>query len=209
MIVIYVLVAIVAVVLIGAGASVRVVQQFERGVVFRFGRVRPATRGPGLALTAPVARDLREEKITPGAAREVYGVIVNGGGVDDPATALTMLRRRKLAAGGRGPVFPGSRGGWRDPSNTSRDLRNARGSEGIAWVTNHVCRKTAATELDQAGLSARQIADQLGHSKVSMTQDALPRPARGRQGCCGGTGPGTPRRQEGRRRGRFRRASAG
>jgi integrase len=38
-------------------------------------------------------------------------------------------------------------------------------------VTSHVFRKTAATELDRAGLSARQIADQLGHAKVSMTQD--------------------------------------
>ncbi len=28
----------------------------------------------------------------------------------------------------RGPVFPDAIGGWRDPSNTSRDLRNARGS---------------------------------------------------------------------------------
>jgi len=88
-----------------------------------------------------------------------------------PAFALAMLRRRKLASGGRGPVFPDSAGGWRDPSNTSRDLRNARGSGDFAWVTSHVFRKTAATELDRAGLSARQIADQLGHSKVSMTQD--------------------------------------
>jgi len=88
-----------------------------------------------------------------------------------PAFALAMLRRRKLASGGRGPVFPDSAGGWRDPSNTSRDLRNARGSGSYAWVTSHVFRKTAATELDRAGLSARQIADQLGHSKVSMTQD--------------------------------------
>ena len=38
-------------------------------------------------------------------------------------------------------------------------------------MTSHVFRKTAATELDRAGMSARQIADQLGHSKVSMTQD--------------------------------------
>lgn len=38
-------------------------------------------------------------------------------------------------------------------------------------MTSHVFRKTAATELDRAGLSARQIADQLGHAKVSMTQD--------------------------------------
>jgi hypothetical protein len=39
--------------------------------------------------------------------------------------ALAMLRRRKLASGGRGPVFPDSAGGWRAPSNTSPDLRNA------------------------------------------------------------------------------------
>lgn len=82
-----------------------------------------------------------------------------------------MLRRRKIASGGKGPVFPDSAGGWRDPSNTSRDLRNARGSEDFSWVTSHVFRKTAATEMDRAGLSARQIADQLGHSKISMTQD--------------------------------------
>jgi hypothetical protein len=34
-----------------------------------------------------------------------------------------------------------------------------------------VFRKTAAPEVDRAGLSARQIADRLGHAKVSMTQD--------------------------------------
>ena len=88
-----------------------------------------------------------------------------------PAFAVAMLRRRKLASGGQGPVFPDSAGGWRDPSNTSRDLRNARGSEEFAWVTSHVFRKTAVTEMDRAGLSARQIADRLGHAKVSMTQD--------------------------------------
>ena len=56
-------------------------------------------------------------------------------------------------------------------SNTSRDLREARGSEEFQWVTSHVFRKTCATILDQSELSARQIADQLGHAKVSMTQD--------------------------------------
>ena len=82
-----------------------------------------------------------------------------------------MLNRRRLTSGGQGSIFPDSVGGWRDPSNTSRDLRNARGSGEFSWVTSHVFRKTAATEMDRAGLTARQIADQLGHSKVSMTQD--------------------------------------
>lgn len=39
------------------------------------------------------------------------------------------------------------------------------------WVVPHVYRKTVATMLDQGGLSARMIADQLGHSRISMTQD--------------------------------------
>lgn len=32
-------------------------------------------------------------------------------------------------------------------------------------------RRTVATRLDEAGLSARAIADHLGHAKPSMTQD--------------------------------------
>jgi integrase len=38
-------------------------------------------------------------------------------------------------------------------------------------VTSHVHRKTVATLMDTAGLSAPQAADQLGHAEVSMTQD--------------------------------------
>ena len=42
---------------------------------------------------------------------------------------------------------------------------------GFDWVTSHSFRKTAATLLDQAGLSAGVIADRLGHPRPSMTQD--------------------------------------
>ena len=38
-----------------------------------------------------------------------------------------------------------------------------------AWVTFHTLRKTVGTLLDEAGLTARQIADVLGHSHQSMT----------------------------------------
>lgn len=69
------------------------------------------------------------------------------------------------------PVFPDSKDGWRDPSNTRRALRKARGTGEFAWVKSHVFRKTALTILDDAGLPARLIADQAGHSQVSMTQD--------------------------------------
>lgn len=89
-----------------------------------------------------------------------------------PSWVVDMLRSRLAEAGDpEGPVFPDSLGGLRDPSNTRRVLRETRGSEGFAWVTSHVFRKTAATILDEAGLTARLIADQLGHSRPSMTQD--------------------------------------
>lgn len=42
---------------------------------------------------------------------------------------------------------------------------------GFSWVTRHTFRKTAATLLDEGGLPVREIADQLGHANVSMTQD--------------------------------------
>lgn len=38
-------------------------------------------------------------------------------------------------------------------------------------VTSHSFRKSLATMIDDAGLSARIGADQLGHAKVSITQD--------------------------------------
>lgn len=38
---------LVAIGAVWAGLSVRVVQQFQRGVVFRFGRVRDEVRSPG------------------------------------------------------------------------------------------------------------------------------------------------------------------
>ena len=42
---------------------------------------------------------------------------------------------------------------------------------GFDWVTSHVFRKTVATLMDQAGLSSRAAADQLGHANTSMTTD--------------------------------------
>ncbi|HUH67677.1 MAG TPA: SPFH domain-containing protein [Mycobacterium sp.] len=42
------------------GTGVRVVKQFERGVVFRFGRVQTGVRGPGLTLLIPIADRLEK-----------------------------------------------------------------------------------------------------------------------------------------------------
>jgi integrase len=89
-----------------------------------------------------------------------------------PSWAVADLQRR-WARGVRleDPVFPNSLGGLRDPKNTRRDVRAALDRAGFNWVTSHSLRKTTATMLDEAGLSARLIADQLGHARPSMTQD--------------------------------------
>jgi integrase len=89
-----------------------------------------------------------------------------------PSWAITMLKRRKLAAKpGTVPVFPDIFGGWRDPSNTRRALRQVRESAGYEWLTSHAYRRGVATLLDSGGATARAVADQLGHAQVSMTQD--------------------------------------
>jgi integrase len=86
-----------------------------------------------------------------------------------PVWCLEMLRRRNRSPG---PVFPAPlSGGLRDPSNTRTAFRQALERIGMPGVTTHVFRKTVATLMDQAGLSARSAADQLGHAKPSLTQD--------------------------------------
>ncbi len=65
----------------------------------------------------------------------------------------------------RDPVFPDTRGGWRDRSNVGAALRRLRGGSESELVETHTYRKTVATLLDQSGASARMIADQLGHSR--------------------------------------------
>src|ERR1700719_1161185 len=49
-----ILVVLVVAGLITAGKSLRVVQQYEQGIIFRFGRVLPGTRGPGLTIIRPI-----------------------------------------------------------------------------------------------------------------------------------------------------------
>jgi integrase len=52
-----------------------------------------------------------------------------------------------------------------------RVWRQVRGSVGIQGLVNHTLRKTVASFLDDAAVPTRKISDQLGHSRVSMTQD--------------------------------------
>lgn len=62
-------------------------------------------------------------------------------------------------------------GGWRDPSNVRRVWRAVRDDAEMQGLVSHTLRKTVATFLDDNEATTRKISDQLGHSKVSMTQD--------------------------------------
>ncbi len=89
-----------------------------------------------------------------------------------PSWAVTMLRRRRAWIGIKvKPIFPGSLGGPRDPSNVRRVWRETRDRLEMTGLVSHTLRKTVASFLDDANVSTRKISDQLGHSKVSMTQD--------------------------------------
>jgi len=91
-----------------------------------------------------------------------------------PNSLLKVLKQRfqnfKIA-NAHDLVFPTVKGNVRDPRNTSRDWHQASERLGYPDVTSHSFRKTVATALDQAGMTAREIAEYLGHENPSITQD--------------------------------------
>jgi regulator of protease activity HflC (stomatin/prohibitin superfamily) len=60
MIVLDVLIAALGLGAVGLATSARIIKQYERGLVFRFGRVLEAVRGPGLTLIVPGVDRLRK-----------------------------------------------------------------------------------------------------------------------------------------------------
>jgi integrase len=90
-----------------------------------------------------------------------------------PPFAVTVLtqRRKRPFIGEQSMIFASTTGTLRDPDNFGKQWRQAREDLGVPDITTHSFRKTVATLIDDAGLSARIGADQLGHAQVSMTQD--------------------------------------
>lgn len=128
--------------------------------------------GLGLDVSATTRRWWRTRRLTGvGLVRKATKTETGERVLVLPRFVISMLRQRDPDGEATGPVFPDTLGGWRDPSNTRRAFREARGSDGFAWVTSHVFRRTCATILDTAGQTSRAIADQLGHARVSMTQN--------------------------------------
>jgi len=112
-----------------------------------------------------------------------------------PLGCVELLRARRIRRGAfDGPVFPDSRGGWRDRSNVGKAFRQVRGGSEFEWVKTHTYRKTVATLLDQ---SARQCSHDRGSAGALASLDdpgRLPRETRGERrqpGRSGGVQPGS------------------
>ncbi len=90
-----------------------------------------------------------------------------------PSFAVATLKARhgRTFVGEQVMIFPSTAGTWRDPNNFGKQWRSVREELGVPDVTSHSFRKTVVTLIDDEGLSARIAADQVGHSKISMTQD--------------------------------------
>ena len=103
----------------------------------------------GIAFGSPASRQLRDPNNTENALKAV----LRGFDCD-----LCDNRGRTLGDDGKplrkgnGQPVPCDEGPW-------------------AWITSHTFRKTVATRLKEAGMSAHQVADHLGHANPSMTQD--------------------------------------
>ncbi|MFC7450863.1 tyrosine-type recombinase/integrase [Rhodococcus daqingensis] len=110
---------------------------------------------------------IREEAVkTEGSARVIA--------LPDFAVEMLNRRRRELRPVNEGVpllIFPTTAGTIRDPDTFASQWRRVRGVIGFGWVGTHAIRKTVASLLDEAGLSARVAADVLGHARPSMTQD--------------------------------------
>jgi len=106
-----------------------------------------------------------------GLVRQEHGKTASSGRTIAVARHLLSVLTERQRAHSTPLVFPTVLGNLRDPQNTERDWRLARERLGLGDVKLHAFRKTVATLLDHAGLSARDIAEYLGHKNPSMTQD--------------------------------------
>lgn len=87
-----------------------------------------------------------------------------------PGWCLEVLRDRRERRPDGDIIFPTTTGAYRDRSAVGKQIRAMRGSQ-WSWVTSHTFRRTMATLMDDSGASARAVADQLGHSRISTTLD--------------------------------------
>jgi integrase len=87
-----------------------------------------------------------------------------------PMWVMEILKRRHAASESEW-VFPSERGTLRDPDNTRKYIRRVVDGTPFKGLHPHDWRHYVAGTADESGLTARQIADYLGHDRISTTQD--------------------------------------
>jgi len=109
--VVNVLLGVVGLGVVWVAAGFRVIRQYERGVVFRLGRVRPAVRHPGLTRIVPMLDRLHKVNMQivtmpvpaqDGITRDNVTVRVDAVvyfRVDDPVTAIVVVQDYRFAVG--------------------------------------------------------------------------------------------------------------
>jgi integrase len=88
-----------------------------------------------------------------------------------PGWLVDVLAARSTGRDGSEPVFPDALGGYRDRNNVERDFRTVREARSSSGSCRTRTARPSPPSWTPRGLSARTIADQLGHSRISMTQD--------------------------------------
>ncbi|HWD04084.1 MAG TPA: site-specific integrase [Amycolatopsis sp.] len=87
-----------------------------------------------------------------------------------PDWVMDILKTRHAAARSTW-VFPSAAGTLRDPDNTRARFRRVVAATPFEGLHPHDFRHYVAGVLDEAGLTAREIADYLGHERISTTQE--------------------------------------
>lgn len=87
-----------------------------------------------------------------------------------PTWVMDILKQREAEA--ETPyLFPSLARTLRDPDNTRKYLRKVVAGTEFEGLHPHDFRHYVADVLDRAGLNAREIADYLGHERISTTQE--------------------------------------
>jgi regulator of protease activity HflC (stomatin/prohibitin superfamily) len=106
-----VLIILLILAVIGVASSIKVVKQYERGIVFRFGRLQELTRGPGITAIVPVVDRMRKVNLQivtmpvpgqEGITRDNVTVRVDAVvyfNVTDPARAIVNVEDYLFAVG--------------------------------------------------------------------------------------------------------------
>ncbi|MEU3624087.1 tyrosine-type recombinase/integrase [Amycolatopsis coloradensis] len=87
-----------------------------------------------------------------------------------PAWVVDILKQRHESLTSEW-CFPSSTGTLRDPDNTRKYIRRVVAGTSFEGLHPHDWRHYVVDVLDAAGLSAREIADYVGHDDPSTTQD--------------------------------------